>query len=125
MKWETLLNNMVKKAGVLGMKSVESALSNLQSQADSPWKHTILEMLGDAVDKYGWEGVVKMQEAIDDIIDGRNPDLSFASLTARSDALAFMQNAEADEKSKTKDFFLVVGEALGVLLKAVLQGLMR
>lgn len=125
MDWQDLLKNMAKNAGVLGMKNAEKALDHLQKQADTPWKRTMLEMLGDAVEEYGWEGIERVQHVIDSISAGKAPDMSFASLKARSDALAFMQNAEADEKTAARDFFLVIGETLGVLLKAVIKGLMK
>ena len=125
MKWEDLLKDMVKSAGVVGMKKAEKAMDKLQGEMDEPWKRAIMDMLGDAVEKYGWEGVGRVQKAIDQLAAGKAPDLSFASLKARSDALAFMQNAEADDKAKARDFFSVVGETLGVILKAVIKGLLK
>jgi len=125
MQWEKLLKNMVKSAGVVGMKKAEEAMDKLQSQMDEPWKRAVMDMLGDAVEKYGWEGVERVQEAVDQLADGKVPDLSFASLKARSDALALLQNMEADQKSKAKDFFSVVGQAMGVLLKAMIRGLLK
>jgi len=124
MRWEDLLKNMVKTAGVAGFKKAEEAMDKLQKEADEPWKKAILDMVGDAVEEYGWEGISRVERAIDQIAKGKAPDLSFASLKARSDALAFMQNAEADEKSKARDFFAIIGESLGVLLKTVIKGLM-
>jgi len=125
MQWDDLLKNMVKQAGVVGMKKAEGALDKLQKEMDEPWKRAVMDMLGDAVEEYGWEGVERVQKAIDKLSKGKNPDLSFASLKARSDALALLQNMEADEKSKARDFFAVVGETLGVILKAVIRGLMK
>jgi len=125
MKWDELLKNMVKSAGVVGMKKAEQAMNRLQGEMDEPWKRAIMDMVGDAVEKYGWEGVERVQEVVDQVAAGKAPDLSFASLKARSDVLAFMQNAEADEKSKARDFFSVVGQALGVVLKVVIRGLIK
>jgi len=125
MEWDKLLKNMVRSAGVVGMKKAEEAMDKLQSQMDEPWKRAVVDMLGDAVEKYGWEGVERVQKAVDDLSNGKSPDLSFASLKARSDALALLQNMEADEKSRAKDFFSVVGSALGVILKAVIKGLLK
>jgi hypothetical protein len=125
MQWDDLLKNMVKQAGVVGMKKAEGALDKLQKEMDEPWKRAVMDMLGDAVEEYGWEGVERVQKAIDDLAKGKSPDLSFASLKARSDALALLQNMEADEKTKAKDFFAVVGEVLGVVLKAVIKGLLK
>jgi hypothetical protein len=124
MDWEKLLKGMVKQAGVVGMKKAEKAMDKLKGEMDEPWKRVMMDLLGDAVETYGWEGVERVQKAVDQLGKGKSPDLSFASLKAQSDALAILQNMEADQKSKTKDFFAVVGESLGVILKAVIAGLM-
>lgn len=124
MDWEKLLKGMIKKAGVVGMKKAEKAMDRLKGEMDEPWKRVIMDLLGDAVETYGWEGVERVQKAVDQLANGKAPDLSFASLKARSDALAVLQNMEADKKSKTKDFFGVVGNSLGVILKAVIAGLL-
>lgn len=125
MKWEDLLKNMVKSAGVAGMKQAEEAMDRLKREVDEPWKRAIMDMLADAVEKYGWEGVDRVQEVVDRIAAGKVPDLSFASLEARSNALAFMQNAAADEKAKARDFLKVAGEVLSVILKVVIKGLLK
>jgi hypothetical protein len=69
-------------------------------------------------------GVDKVEAAIEDLLDGKNPDMEFASLKARSDFLAILQNMEADDRSKVKDFFSTMGESLAVILRAVIAGLM-
>jgi len=125
MNWEQLLKNLVQSAGIAGMKKAEEALEDIKNQVDAPWKAAIMDMLADAVEEFGWEGIELVQNAIDKLVDGKVPDLSFASLKSRSDALSFMQNAEADEKSQVQDFFSVIGKALGVILKAVIVGLIK
>lgn len=124
MKWEQLLVGIVKKAGVAGVKKAEKAMTKLAEESKEPWKKAIMELLGDAVEKYGMEGIKKVEEAVDALANGKKPDMEFASLKARSDFLAAMQNMEADEKSKARDFFSTIGETLGIILKAVIAGLM-
>lgn len=124
MKWEQLLKGIVKDGGIAGVKKVEKALTKLSGESKEPWKKAIMGLLGDAVGKYGMDGIKKVEDAIDALSSGKQPNVDFASLKARSDFLAVMQNLEADEKKKAKDFFAVIGESLGVLLKAVIAGLM-
>jgi hypothetical protein len=124
MKWDKLLSGIVKDAGVAGVKKVEGALDDLSAKANKPWKKAVMGLLGDAVEKYGLDGVQKVEKALQRLGEGKQPDIEFASLKARSDFLAAMQNMEADEKSKAKDFFSTIGESLGIILKAVIAGLM-
>ena len=125
MKFERLITNMIQGAGIVGAKKAEEAIGKLLGEADEPWKRAILEMTGDAVEEYGWEGVTRVQEAVDQLVAGLVPDMSFASLRARSDVLAFLQNAEAEKKKEARDFLLVVGSVIGVLLKIVIKALLR
>jgi len=125
MKIESLIKNIVRAVGVAGIKEVEEAVETLTDKVDDPWKRTVLDLLADAVETYGLEGIEQVQDAVDRIASGHAPDLSFASLKARSDALALMQNAEADDKKKAREFFILVGDALSVILKALVRGLLK
>jgi len=122
-KWEDMLQGLVKNAGAAGVKELEGALSDLEAAADNPMKRALLSLAADAVGEYGLVGLDKVSDLIAKIGDEKEPDLEFASLKARSDYLAALQNAEADEKSKAKDFFKVLGEKLAVVLKAIISGL--
>ena len=124
MKWDKLLAGIVKDAGVVGVKEVEKALDDVAEKANKPWKKAVMGLLGDAVEKYGLDGVDKVEKALKRLGEGKQPDIEFASLKARSDFLAAMQNMEADEKKKAKDFFSTMGKSLGIILKAVIAGLM-
>lgn len=125
MSWKKFLKNVIGKVGKYGLTEAEEALDNLEKKTDEPWKRAILEMVGDAVDKYGLEGIAKVQKAVDQIAAGKKPDISFASLRARSDFLATLQNMEADDKKKAKDFFKVIGSTLGVIIKAVIKAFLK
>jgi len=125
MKFERLITNMIQGAGIVGAKKAEKAIEKLLGDSDDPWKRAVLEMVGDAVEEYGWEGVGRVQEAVEQLASGLVPDLSFASLKARSDILAFMQNAEADKKKEARDFLMVVGSVIGVLLKIVIKAVLK
>ena len=122
-KWEEMLQGLVKTAGTAGLKELDDALEKIEKEADTPWKKALLQLAGDAVEKYGPMGLRKIDDLIYRMGKGKDPDLSFASLKARSDYLAALQNMEADEKSKARDFFSTIGQSLGIILKAIIGGL--
>ena len=123
MEWTELLNGMVKSVGVVGLRKAEKEMARLVKEAEEPWKKAVIEMLAEAIGKYGMEGISKVQQVVDDIADGKNPDMRFANLKARSDFLAVLQNMEADEKSRVRDFFSTIAESLAIILKTVIAGL--
>lgn len=123
MKWEDVIKGIVNNAGTSGVKELERALERIKKEVDEPWKKTMLNMVGEAVSKYGMEGVGYVEKLVDKIGEGGEPDLGFASLKARSDYLAVIQNMEADRKSRAKDLVRVIGKQLGEILKAILAGL--
>jgi hypothetical protein len=123
MKWEDVIKGLVRTAGKSGVDALEAALERIEKEVDEPWKKTVLNMVGDAVEKYGMDGVGYVEKLIDRIGEDEEPDLRFASLKARSDYLAVLQNLEADRKSKARDMIRVIGKQLGEILKAILAGL--
>lgn len=123
MKFEELLAGIVRKGGMVGLKKVEKAMDALASESKEPWKRAVVGLLGDAVEKYGLEGIKKVEEVVNQIARGESPVIDFANLKARSDFLAVMENMEADQKSKAKDFFATIGQNLGVILKALIAAL--
>lgn len=123
MKWENVIKGIVRNAGTSGVRDLEEALERIEKEVDEPWKKTMLNMVGEAVSKYGMEGVGYVERLVDKIGEDGEPDLSFASLKARSDYLAVIQNMEADRKSRAKDLIRVIGRQLGEVMKAILAGL--
>ena len=120
MQWENVAKQMVKQLGVAGAKQADEALAELASAADAPWKRAVLDLVGEAVDAYGWEGMRIVEGIIDDLADGKAVDMSFASLKVRSDCLALLQNLEADRQDAVVDFLATVGAVLGKIVKAVI-----
>ena len=125
MKWDELINNIIQTVGIMGINNLENALDDLRDQIDEPWKKSIMDILADTIEKYGLEGIQKIQDLVNQIADGDKPDMSFMNLKSRSDVLAMMQNMEADKKSKARDFFMVIGETLGVIFGAIIKGLLK
>lgn len=90
------------------------------------WQETMMSVLIETVDNYGVEGLAKARDLVFNIIEGKDFDqeaFNALSLRKQSDLLRDLQNQEADKKTKAKDFFAVVGHALGGVLVAVAKGM--
>jgi hypothetical protein len=123
-KWSDLVKSITKTIGVAGVEELEKIIARLGSSASKPWQRALLNMAGDLISKHGIDGINMLGNIVDDILMGDEPDLSFASLRDRSDYLAAIQNIEADDKKKVKDFFNQLGNDLGVIIKAIISGIL-
>lgn len=124
LNWDKILKGVIRNAGTAGVLQLEQALDDLKSEAKEPWKGALLRILSEAVSKYGLEGVGVAEKLVDDVSKGKMPGLDFVSLKARSDYLATLQNMEADERDKANDFMKVIGKKIGVVLRAILSGVL-
>jgi hypothetical protein len=123
-KWEELIQSIIKTVGVAGVSELEKALAELESEAKKPWQKAILNIAGDLLAKHGIDGIKMLEALIENIMNDEVPDLSFASLKDRSDYLAAIQNMEADDKKKVREFFTKIGYSLGVIVKSIISGVL-
>lgn len=123
-KWEELIQSVIKTVGVAGVSELEKALAELESEAKKPWQKAILNIAGDLLAKHGIDGIKMLEALIENIMNDEVPDLSFASLRDRSDYLAAIQNMEADDKKKVREFFTKIGYSLGVVVKSIISGVL-
>ena len=123
-KWEELIQSVIKTVGVAGVSELEKALAELESEAKKPWQKAILNIAGDLLAKHGIDGINMLEALIENIMNDEVPDLSFASLRDRSDYLAAIQNMEADDKKKVREFFTKIGYSLGVVVKSIISGVL-
>ena len=123
-KWEELIQSVIKTVGVAGVSELEKALAELESEAKKPWQKAILNIAGDLLAKHGIDGIKMLEALIENIMNDEVPDLSFASLRDRSDYLAAIQNMEADDKNKVREFFTKIGYSLGVVVKSIISGVL-
>jgi hypothetical protein len=123
-KWEELIQSIIKTVGVAGVSELEKALAELESEAKKPWQKAILNIAGDLLAKHGIDGIKMLEALIENIMNDEVPDLSFASLRDRSDYLAAIQNMEADDKKKVREFFTKIGYSLGVVVKSIISGVL-
>jgi hypothetical protein len=123
-KWEELIQSIIKTVGVAGVSELEKALAELESEAKKPWQKAILNIAGDLLAKHGIDGIKMLEALIENIMNDEVPDLSFASLKDRSDYLAAIQNMEADDKKKVREFFTKIGYSLGIVVKSIISGVL-
>ena len=120
--YRELLQEMFPKLGGRSLATADSALRDLQADADEPWKKAVVGTFADALEKHGPDGLKKAEEAIGSLIGGKEVDLDFVNLRTASDLLAVMQNLEADEKSKARDFTRRFGQSIGRFVGSILRG---
>lgn len=123
MDWKKMLDQWFPTLGALGVEEAAKALEGWSEDVKDPMKKLILGLVADAVEKNGMKGLDMAKDAILGLLDGKDVDLDFADLERASDALAILQNAEADRKSAAEDFMVKVGETLGPILGALIKGL--
>ena len=90
------------------------------------WQSTLLNVVAESVETYGATGIDKAKDLIWSLVEGKPFDqeaYNKHSLQVQSDMLVAFQNKEADARSAVKDFFAVVGDALGGVLVAVAKGM--
>ena len=124
MNWDDILKGIIHNAGVVGVKELENAVSDLSKESKEPWKAALLKIVVEAIEKYGLKGVEMAERLVDDIVKGRKPRMEFVSLKARSDYLVVLENIEADDKEAARDFLMFIGQKIGTILRAIIAGLL-
>lgn len=120
--WNDLLKNLIPSLGEMGIKMLVEEFDKLSADAAEPWKKAILSLVGDALEKNGVNGIKLAYDAIEALIQDKEPKLDWADLEVASDVLAQMQNAEADRKSAASDFFARLSNDIGVILGGLIKG---
>lgn len=123
MDLQGLVTTLLPVLGEHGVKALTAELSSLIAEANEPWKKAVLGLVANGVETFGPQGVQIATKAIEDLIAGEDPDISWADLDVASDILAHMQNAEADRKAASKDFLSKVGKVLGQVFGGFIKGL--
>jgi hypothetical protein len=123
MNFQQLLNNLLPVLGQAGVDALEGVFADLAADQDQPWAQTALSLLADAVGNYGMDGIEMARKAIDALFEDEVPDINWASPRTASDFVANLQNAEADDKSAARDFFVKVGDAFGQIFVGMIKGL--
>jgi len=123
MNIQTILDMVIPVLGPVAAGTLKTQLDEMTQGTDASWKRAILALVGDAVQKHGVQGIQIAVDAIKDILDDKHVEIDWADLATASDLLAHMQNAEAGRKSAARAFLTQVGEVLGIILAALVKGL--
>jgi hypothetical protein len=123
MDFQQLLNSLLPTLGQAGVDTLEGVFKDLSADQDKPWAQTALALLADAVGAHGMAGVEMARKAIDALFENEVPNIDFASPRTASDFVAKLQNAEADDQSAARDFFVKVGDAFGQIFAGMIKGL--
>lgn len=123
MDFQKLIDSLLPVLGQVGVTALTNEFKDLAGNQDAPWKQAALNLLADAVQAHGMSGIDLARKAIDDLFDNKVPEIDWANPRTASDIVAKLQNAEADDKSKARDFFVKVGDSFGKLFAAIIKGL--
>ena len=123
MDLQGLVNSLLPVLGQAGVTALTAEVNELTEEATEPWKKAVLGFVANGVQTFGPQGVQIATKALEDLMNGKEPDISWADLDVASDILAHMQNAEADRKSASKEFLTKVGNVLGQLFGGIIKGL--
>lgn len=124
MDWTQILQTLLPILGQKGTQELAVKLEALSMNVNEEWKQTILSILSDAVAKNGPSGITLAMQTIHEILEGKTISIDWTDLKTASNIVAHLQNAEADRKNVIKEYLTQVGEVVGIILTALLKGLL-
>lgn len=110
--------------GKAASKKIADELGTLGGKVGKAWQKEALVLLAHMVETHGPEGLNKAKDVIDDIFEGKAPDLSGMSLRAASDFMAGLQLLEAEGRTETQQYLQAVSESIAAIAAAVLKGVL-
>ena len=120
---KTFLDDLIPVLGEAGVGALAEELDEL-SAGQEGWKKSVLALLANAVEVYGPQGLDVGMDYLNKLLQGGTlPPINWADLEVASDILAHLQNLEADERAKWGDFLAKLSKSLGVILGALIRGL--
>ena len=126
MSVENALTALIPIVGEALIEKTKKDLQELSEDAEDPTKKLVYSLTAGAIEQLGPEGIDVAKQAVEDLLEGNAPDISWASPRVASDAVALLQNAEGLKRRKAQAALQKVGEVLGnagvVLIKALLSG---
>jgi hypothetical protein len=122
MNFTDTLKSLFPMINKFAAEEAAKAMEDLAEKAKNPTERAVLGLLSDALEKHGPAGLTIAETAVIDLLEGKQAMLDFADLKTGSDALAVLQNVEADKKSAVKDFTAAASQQIGVVVGTILKG---
>ena len=124
MDWEQMLQMLLPIIGQTAVHELSDKVADLSKGTDTEWQKTVLDLMAQAIKKYGPNGMALAVQEVNNLLDHKPASIpDWADLKTASDIVAQMENAEADHKKVVNDYITKVSEVLGVILSALIKGL--
>lgn len=121
-----VLDTLIPLVGDVLVDKAKNEITKLSEDADDPTKQIVFALMAEAVGELGEDGLDIAEAEIKRLLNGRTPDLDWASPRTASDAVALLQNAERGRKKKAKAAITKAGKVFGVIgalfFKAAVSG---
>ena len=121
MNWQDALVSLVPVVGERVVGEVSDELQKLSDEADDPVKKLALTLIIEAAEEKGAEGIQLAEKAIKDLLAGEAPNIDWAKPRTASDAVAILQNAEADKQNAARETMERAGHVLAKVGAALLK----
>lgn len=123
-----VLDALIPLVGGVVVDKAKDEIGKLSEDASDPTKKIVFALMAEAVGELGEDGLDIAEAEIKRLLNGRTPDLDWASPRTASDAVALLQNAERARKKKAKAAIEKAGKVFGaigaVFFKAAVKGAM-
>jgi hypothetical protein len=120
---ETLIQQMLPVVGKEAADKLAAELRALAPSADKPFEKAVLNLVADAVTKYGASGLNMVAEALIGFATAKPVKLDWADLAVASDVLAQLERAEAGRAVDAIAYLERVTNVVVPILLAVVKGL--
>lgn len=121
-----VLDTLIPLVGGAIVDKAKDEITKLSEDADDPTKQIVFALMAEAVGELGEDGLDIAEAEIKRLLNGRTPDLDWASPRTASDAVALLQNAERGRKKKAKAAIQKAGKVFGsigaLFFKAAVSG---
>lgn len=105
------------------VERITAAVDDAARRASEPWQRTLVDLLVDALQRHGPEGVAIAEDAVLAFLkESRRWPRGVTSFLILSTFLAQLQNAEAAKKERVRRWLRAIAQNLGGLLVSVLRG---
>jgi len=122
------LGGLTQQVGDAGVDALANELAKQADNTDEPWEKALVDLAVDGLEKFGPEGVRMASKAVEDLFSGKQDGTKLSDVTdnlrTASDLLAALQSAEAERKSKARDWLRAIGQAAGQVTGGIIRNLL-